>query len=69
MKNIYKKVTAKEAEKIMDRLGLCYGDDGMTFYVYAHTFGKDYKGEDWEDEGVYEFDSRKERDEFLAKHQ
>lgn len=58
MKNTVKKITAKEAEKIMDRLGLCYGDDGTTFYVYEKcASGK---------EQVYDFYSIRERNEFLA---
>ena len=47
-----KKITAKKAEKILDRLGLCYGDDGRTFYLTN------------EDEtAVWEFDTLKERNE------
>lgn len=53
-----KKVTAREAEKIMDRLGLCYGDDGVTFYAY-----------DEENDEVYEFYSKRDRDEFVEKHE
>lgn len=51
-----KKITAREAEKIMDRLGLCYGNDGRTFYAT-----------DDEESEVWEFDSKKERDEWLAE--
>lgn len=51
-----KKITAKEAYKIMDMLGLCYGDDGRTYYAT-----------DEDETEVYEFDSKKERDEWLAE--
>lgn len=47
-----KKITSKQAEKIMDRLGLCYGDDGRTFYLTNE-----------EETEVWEFDSLKERNE------
>lgn len=51
-----KAITAKEAEKIMDELGLCYGMDGRTFYAT-----NDDRSEIWE------FDSKKERDQFVNK--
>jgi hypothetical protein len=52
-----KKITARQAYKLMDKLGLDYGNDGRTFYVTNN-----------EETEVYEFDSKKERDTFLAKH-
>lgn len=53
-----KKITAKEAYKIMDRLGLDHsGDDGITFYAY-----------DEENDEVYDFYSKQEREEFLANY-
>lgn len=52
-----KKLTAKEAMKLMDKLGLDYGNDGRTFYATNE-----------EETAVWEFDSKKERDEFLERH-
>lgn len=47
-----KKVTAKQAEKIMNRLGLDYGNDGRTYYLAK------------EDEtAIWEFDTLAERNE------
>lgn len=51
-----KKISARQAEKIMKRLGLCFGDDGKTFYA---TNEKESE--------IYEFDSKKERDEFVNR--
>ena len=51
-----KKITAKEAYKLMDRLGLCYGMDGKT-----------YSATDENETEVWEFDSKKERDEFCDR--
>lgn len=48
-----KKITAKEAEKIMTEKGLCFGGDGKTFYAVN------------ENGAIYEFDSKRERDEFV----
>lgn len=46
-----KPINAREAEKLMKKLGLCFGGDGRTFYATN------------EDETeVWEFDSKKERD-------
>jgi hypothetical protein len=51
-----KKITAKEAEKIMAELGLCFGDDGRTFYATNEEHTE-----------VWEFDSKKERDAFVNR--
>lgn len=53
----YKKITSKEAEKLLKRLGLGYGGDGTTFYAAAD-----------DETDVYEFDTKKERDDFVSKH-
>lgn len=53
----YKKITAKQAYRIMDRLGLDYGDDGRTYYITNEA-------EEW----VAEFDSLKEREEYLKQY-
>lgn len=51
-----KKITAKEAERLSKKLGLSYGADARTFYATN------------EDETeVWEFDSKKARDEFLYR--
>ena len=49
-------ISAKEAYKLMDELGLGYGMDGRTYYAVnaEHT-------------EVYEFDSERERDEFIKR--
>ena len=51
-----KAITAKEAYRLMDELGLCYGDDGRTYYATNEEHSE-----------VWEFDSKKERDEFVKK--
>lgn len=54
-----KKLTASKAKKLLRKLGLCYSgaDDGQTFYATN------------EDETeVWEFDSKLERDAFIASH-
>lgn len=51
-----KKITAKEAYRLMDELGLGYGLDGTTFYAT-----NDERTEVWE------FDTKKERDEFVNR--
>lgn len=56
-----KKITAKEAYRLMDQLGLDYGDDGVTYYATD----ADEVGE--EDAEVWEFDSKKERDDFVQR--
>ncbi len=52
-----KAVNVKEAKKITERLGLCSGEDGRTYYA-------------WDDEAdeIYEFDSKRDRDAFLRRH-
>lgn len=48
---MFKAITAKEAERILKRKGLCYGQDGVTFYAY------------WEEhDEVFEYDTKRERD-------
>ena len=32
-KIVKKAITAKQASKLMEKLGLCFGDDGRTFYA------------------------------------
>ena len=49
-----KKVTAKEAKKICDRLGLSFEDSQITFWAY-----------DEDSDEIYDFDTRSERDEFV----
>ena len=51
-----KAITAREAERLMDELGLDYGMDGTTYYAVNE-----------ERTEVYDFDSRKERDEFVKR--
>lgn len=47
-----KKITARQAEKITKKLGLCWGDEEKTFYATN------------EDETeIFEFSSKRERDE------
>ena len=46
-----KPITAKQAEKLTKKLGLCFGDDGRTFYATNE-----------EETDIWEFDSKKERD-------
>ena len=54
-KIVKKAITAKQAYKLMTELGLCFGDDGRTFYAT-----------DEEETEVWEFDSKRERDELLS---
>ena len=49
-----KAITAKEARKINERLGLEWDDEQRTFWAY-----------DEESYEIYDFDSKKERDRFL----
>lgn len=49
------KVTAKHAEKIAKKLGLCFGNDGRTFYATNETESE-----------LWEFDSKKDRDFHVA---
>ena len=51
-----KKITAKEAYRIGNKLGLYLLDDGLTFYAT----------DDAETE-IYSFDTKKERDDFLKR--
>lgn len=53
---MYRAITSKEAVKIMKRLNLCYGQDGVTFYATNQ-----------EESEVWEFDTKKERDEWVLK--
>ena len=55
-KIVKKAITAKQAYKLMTELGLCFGDDGRTFYAT-----------DKEETEVWEFDSKRERDEFVNR--
>lgn len=48
-----KKITAKQAAKIANRLNLQIEDDGMTFYAT-----------DEEESEIYSFDTKSERDSF-----
>lgn len=54
---MYKKVTARQGEKICRKLGLDYGMDNKTFYAT-----------NLEETRIFEFDTKKERDDFLARH-
>ena len=51
-----KAITAKYAEELLRKLGNDYGGDGRTFYATNE-----------EETGVWEFDNKKERDEFVNK--
>ena len=51
-----KAITAKYAYELIEKLGLCTGDDGRTFYATNE-----------EETEVWEFDTKKERDEFIIK--
>lgn len=52
-----KKIDAKYAEKLTLRLGHCFGGDGITFYATNE-----------EETDVWEFDTKKERDAFIERH-
>lgn len=52
-----KKITAREAEKELKRQGLDFGMDGVTFYAI-----------NIDTKEVYSFDTKKERDEWVARH-
>ena len=54
---MYKKISAKQGEKICRKLGLDYGMDGKTFYAT-----------DENETRIFEFDTKRERDIFLEKH-
>ena len=49
-----KAITAKYAEELLRKLGNDYGGDGRTFYATNE-----------EETEVWEFDNKKERDEFV----
>ena len=51
-----KTITAKEARKLLNKLGLEVNDDARTFYA---------KNED--NDGVWKFESKAKRDEFVRK--
>ena len=51
-----KAITSKQAYKLMEKFGLCFSDDGRTFYAT-----------DEEETEVWEFDSKRERDEFINR--
>jgi hypothetical protein len=51
-----KKISAKYAEKLMNKLGLDYGNDGITFYATNES-----------ETEIYDFDDKKERDKWLEK--
>ena len=45
-KIVKKAITAKQACKLMEKLGLCFGDDGRTFYATDEEWSEAYE-EDW----------------------
>ena len=49
-------LTAKQAYKLAEKLGICISDDGTTFYATNE-----------ERTELWEFDSKKERDMFLSR--
>jgi hypothetical protein len=51
-----KKVSAKEAYKILKRVGLDASGDGITFFAY-----------DEKNDEIYSFDTKRERDEFIER--
>lgn len=50
------KISAKEAYKIIKRLGLDASDEGYTFFAY-----------DEKNDEIWGFDSKRERNEFVEK--
>lgn len=53
-----KKITAIQAKKICDNLGLCFPeDDGKTFFATNE-----------EQTEIYDFSNKKERDKFVEKY-
>jgi hypothetical protein len=54
-----KSITAKEAERLMNKLGLCVPDD------YKKTF----YATDIEETEVWDFDTKKERDDYVENSQ
>lgn len=55
---MFKAITAKEAEKILKRQGMGYGQDGTTFYAYDDEY-----------DAVYAYDSKRERDEAVKRNE
>lgn len=53
-----KKISAKEAQRIIRKLGQCLADDGLTFYATNE-----------EETGVWVFESKRERDQAVCKNQ
>ena len=51
------KISAVDAVKILKRQGLDAGEDGRTFFAY-----------DKENDAVYAFESKKDRDGFVARN-
>lgn len=51
------KISANDAAKILKRQGLDEGQDGRTFYAY-----------DKENDAIYAFDSKNDRDGFVEKN-
>jgi len=49
-------ITAKQAEKLTRKLGLCFGQDGRTYYATNE-----------EETEIWEFDTKKARDAAVAK--
>ncbi len=54
---MYKAITARQGERLSRRLGLDYGGDGRTFYATNDN-----------ETSVFEFESKKERDNFIKRH-
>jgi hypothetical protein len=50
------KLTAKEAQRLAEKLGLDIGDDGRTYYATNE-----------EQTEIWEFDTKTERDKFINK--
>lgn len=51
------KINAVDAAKILKRQGLDAGEDGRTFFAY-----------DKENDAIYSFDSKKDRDDFVKRN-
>ena len=52
-----KKISAKEAERELKKQGLGYGMDGTTYYAI-----------NTENKSIFSFDTKRERDEWVANH-
>lgn len=61
-------LTAREAERLMDEYGICYGDDGMTFYAIDDDefVTNDYGFGEETAPAIFSFDTKAERDAFVA---